>query len=1366
MTINEPDSLSVTTDSINHVSCNGDTNGAIYISVNGGTPGYSFSWTGPGTFTSTNQDITNLSAGDYNLVVKDANGCTKDYGPVTITEPLVLTSVTDSINHISCFGADNGSIYISANGGTMPYSYSWTGPNLYTSTNEDITDLEPGDYSLVVTDAKGCSNTLGPVTITEPELLVAALDSVKHIRCNGMNDGAIYISVTGGTSPYSYAWTDTGSFTSTDQNITDLFAGEYSLMVTDTHGCTDSLLAISVTEPAPISASIDTTSKTHLSCNGDTDGNIDITVTGGIQPYTYSWTGPNGFTSSDKNISGLEAGDFNLTITDSNLCVQVYTPLTTITEPPELQMSLEKSDIQCSGENNGSIIVHASGGTSPYEYSRTGSLWQTDSIFSGLPPGGYLIFVRDTNLCQTYDTVLIIEPPALTIQSEIKVDSGIICFGDNKGIIEINAVGGTPPLEYSIDSGYTFSSTNRFTDLPAGEYQTVVKDTNGCLVYGNLNVITQPKPLKITYYSQDDIISCFGATEGRIVIQAEGGKGQKQYILDSTRTSSFGIFDNVTGGPHLIQILDEKGCIKDTNVVLNQPPEIIFDSISITSVTGCYGDSNGALFVSSSGGTGSLQYSFEGGAFQDTSSWQNLTGGDYLITVMDENNCQVDTLITVPQPDTISVFSINVQPVTCEGDTNGIVTIVGAGGTPPYTYTLNPGSSSNSTGVFTSLPPGKYTIEIGDANGCPTYTTDSVSVDEPPPLLIDSVRFEEITCYGTNDGQITIYAHGGYFPLNYSIDNGLTFDTIPVFPALTPSTYYTFVEDSNGCSVIGDTVILSEPPEISIDSQTSTDVSTCFGDSTGSISILASGGRGNLEYSIDSSSWQSSGNFINLAAGNYIVIVRDSAQCLNTSDTLLIIQPPEIIADITVVHSMNGEPGSIHVSASGGTGNLQYSVNGISGPFVPDTAFADLWPADYQVVVRDENGCTYEDTVTLEAIPPLEIDVSYSHIACYGDSTGTITLISLNGTGVVLYSIDDSATFQTNGKYTNLPAATYIIYVTDEDHRIFKDTIVLTEPLPITVNATLIPNSCSGVSTDGSISLAVSGGTPDYTYLWSNDSTTKDLSGLDEGSYTVTITDFAGCVYKEIYDITSTVSVTADAGSDTAVCPLEDVILNGSGGSIYLWQPDKGLSNPNIPNPIVRIDTTTTYSLTVTEPGGCFDRDSVTVTIYPLLGINAGNDTIVATGQTIQLNASGGPFDNYYWIPETGLDDPYNPTPSLTVSEEITFHVTGTSSYGCNEMDSVCITIAGNIKIYTGFTPNGDGINDYWEIDNVIYFPNIVVEVFNRWGEKVFHSEGYTSEKRWDGKYKGKDLAVGTYYYIINLNDGSKPLTGPVTIIR
>jgi gliding motility-associated-like protein len=1371
ISITEPAEIVITTDLVTNVSCNGGNDGAISVSVTGGIAPLNFMWTGPGSFSFSGEDLTNLYAGSYNLSVSDATGCSANHGPVVISEPPALDAIIDSAINVSCNGNADGSIYVTVTGGVMPYIYDWTGPSSYST--EDITGLETGTYNLEITDANNCIYNIGPVIITEPALLSVTLDSVIDISCYGAADGAVYVTVTGGTLPYTNTWNSPGGFSSGLEDITGLDKGNYSLNVVDDHGCTVSLPVQTIDEPDSISVVVDPTSVLSLNCYGDNNGRIDITPSGGSGTYTYSWSGPTGFTSSNQDINGLRAGNYNLVITDINLCLRNFSPLVTITEPAELQISLAKTDIICFNDNNGTITVTATGGIRPYQYSRNGINYFPDSIFIGLHPAPYTIYVRDANSCITSDTVTINQPPELRIVSGSWDASQNLCFGDSNAVITITATGGNPPLEYSIDSGYVWSSSNVFTGLPAGIYYIFVRDISGCMDEYTPLSVSQPAELKISSYSQVDITTCFTNPEGQIAIEAEGGVAPLTYTIDGINPNLTGVFNNVSAGLHILKITDKNGCDKDTSVFINSPPELAIDTVYLEHITGCHGDNIGVIDIGASGGTGTLEFSMDGGSFGSSGSFINIPGGGHIITVRDGNNCITDTSVYLNQPDTIGTASISVKSVTCYGDTDGSVTVIGSGGTPPYTYTLNPGTIINSTGIFTGLTAGIYTVTVDDSHGCPSFITPGLAVIEPLPLTVDSTESENISCWGMNDGQINIYASGGFAPYQYSIDNGLTFDTLAGHSALSPSVYYTYIKDAAGCLIAGDTIVLSQPPEIIINSESAADVITCYGDSTGSIDVIASGGTGDLIYSIDGINWQNSGAFLNLPGGSYQVSVIDTIACSIKSNTLVINQPDEITAVITVVQSFNGEPGSIHISASGGTGNLEFSINGPAGPYQADTAFLNLWPGDYRIAVRDENGCLYEETVTLEAVPPLEIDVSYNSILCNGDLTGSINLVSVNGTGIVEYSIDDSSTFQTNGIYEDLPAGRYIIFVRDEDRRIYKDTVEIVQPDTILVTADIIRATCNRNTFDGSIDLSISGGTPEYTYLWSNNSSTEDLSNLEAGLYTITITDANNCIYQNGFVVMANTTIIADAGADTVVCTGDQVILEGSGiilegsGEVnYFWQPEIRLTNPAISNPVAMVTEEISYVLIVTEPGGCYDRDTVTLNVYPLLGIDGGLDTTIARGQTIMLNATGGPFDSYSWMPETYLDDPLSQSTLLHVTQDMIYYVTGTTSSGCTETDSIIITTAGNLIIYSGFTPNDDGINDEWDIDNCQYYPNMIVEVYSRWGGLVFSSKGYSDDKRWDGKYRGKPVSVGTYWYVINLNDGSKPITGHVTIVR
>ncbi len=252
----------------------------------------------------------------------------------------------------------------------------------------------------------------------------------------------------------------------------------------------------------------------------------------------------------------------------------------------------------------------------------------------------------------------------------------------------------------------------------------------------------------------------------------------------------------------------------------------------------------------------------------------------------------------------------------------------------------------------------------------------------------------------------------------------------------------------------------------------------------------------------------------------------------------------------------------------------------------------------------------------------------------------------------------------------------------------------------------------------------------------------------------------------DTYTVPANTHLVADAGNDTTVCWGAQVTLNGKGGSLFYWWPEDGLSNPAIPNPVATVTDSVTYILTITEPGGCISKDTITLSVHADLGIDAGQDTTAAEGQSLTLYASGGPFVSYQWLPEEGLDNPTSQSPSLLVSQDITYYVIGSSAEGCQESDSINITLAGGLVIYSGFTPNNDGINDLWDIDFVDYYPNIEVMVYDRWGRQIFYSKGYSSEKRWDGRFNGEELPIGTYYYVVDLNDGSAPYKGPVTIVK
>ncbi len=347
---------------------------------------------------------------------------------------------------------------------------------------------------------------------------------------------------------------------------------------------------------------------------------------------------------------------------------------------------------------------------------------------------------------------------------------------------------------------------------------------------------------------------------------------------------------------------------------------------------------------------------------------------------------------------------------------------------------------------------------------------------------------------------------------------------------------------------------------------------------------------------------------------------------------------------------------------------------------------------------------------------------------------------------------------------------TYYLVAMDAVGKVFTGFVFISEPTEVFLTMNITQAACNAFSETGSIDLTVTGGSGSYTYLWSDGSTAEDRPNVGAGLYILETTDGNLCSRTDSMTVASEVVVMAYAGEDTTICNDVSIQLNALGGHTAAWDPSPFITDPNTANPVtLGITENTTFAVTITEEisiYGCYNRDSMEVTLFPLTGIEASIDTFVIIGASAQLEATGGPFVDYRWDPATGLDNPSIYNPMATPLETIRYYVYGTNEYGCVETDSVLVEVIENLKAYNAFSPNGDEFNPYFEIENAERFPNIQVEVYNRWGHLLFSSVGYDSGKRWDGTTNGQDVPVGTYYYVIIPFSGAKAITGNVTIIR
>lgn len=471
-TITEPADIVITTDSETDITCFGDANGAISISVSGGTGTYAYTWTKDTAPFATTEDLSNLGPGVYEVAVSDANGCGPKTATFTITEPPVLTLALANQVDVICFGASTGAISVNVAGGTPSYTFVWTGPNGFTSSTQNLSNVPAGVYNLALVDASGCNQNL-TVTLTQPtEIIVTATKT--EITCFGSNNASISVSVAGGNAPYQIAWSNLGTGFFQD----NLAAGDYTITITDASNCVKS---ITVNIPEAPLFDINPVA-TNISCFGANDGSINLGLVGGLAPVTLVWSdGSNAGTVRNN----LPAGTYTVTITDSKPCVITETFI--IVEPQALVLAANVTDaFDCNNTNSGAINLLVSGGTAPFTY--TWSNGATTEDLTNIAAGNYQITVTDARGC-SQDASYVVNRQAPLV---IAVDTETIADCEEqtiKQVFEAQVTGGVPPYQLNWSSGVVGGANNEFMETSqSGTVILSVTDALGCTAAYSFNV--------------------------------------------------------------------------------------------------------------------------------------------------------------------------------------------------------------------------------------------------------------------------------------------------------------------------------------------------------------------------------------------------------------------------------------------------------------------------------------------------------------------------------------------------------------------------------------------------------------------------------------------------------------------------------------------------------------------------------------------------------------------------------------------------------------------------------------------------------------------------------------------------------------
>ena len=644
----------------------------------------------------------------------------------------------------------------------LDYSISWSSNNAINGTDTLITDLVSGDYTVFIECIDNTSPIFGcsfesVVTVPSPDpwnISGSFADDYNgfQVSCSGENDANLdVIVVSGGNGGNTYSWTGPNNFVSNNMNIDNLGAGAYELTVTDQYGCQSEPIEFIASEPDALAANAFTSDYNgfNISCNGGSDGVINLEVSGGVEPYTFEWS--NG--STEQNLTNASAGTYSVTILCANLCELVLDNLV-LNEPDAIEVaSFSEQAVTCFDFADGAIGITVAGGVGAYNYEWSNGSDDEDLI--NIPTGSYTVEITDENNCLHQETFNVSTPSPIIILESI---DNISCNGENDGSINISVSGGTPFSSTANTYDYTWSNgltSQNLNNLSPGSYELTVTDSQGCIEIATY-VVEEPDVLVINEVEIIDV-DCFGDNTGSAIPSVSGGTGNYTYTWSNGDNTED--LQNVSEGTYSLTVEDVNGCVDVfLGIVINQPSSSVNLTAVVTDVV-CYGDSDGFIIPSASGGTPPY----------NISNLFNLSAGTYPITVVDANGCQEVVDFVVDQPNEL-ITGIednnsdgvldggdnNITNVQCYGANDGFISANPSGGTGNYTYLWSNGSTDS---FIEDLSPGTYWLSIEDAAGCQVFQNNLV-INEPSSADLEIIALDPIVCL--NDFDVTVLSSSGF----------------------------------------------------------------------------------------------------------------------------------------------------------------------------------------------------------------------------------------------------------------------------------------------------------------------------------------------------------------------------------------------------------------------------------------------------------------------------------------------------------------------------------------------------------------------------------------------------------------------------
>ncbi|NJL75036.1 MAG: hypothetical protein HC892_08370 [Saprospiraceae bacterium] len=915
-------------------------------------------------------------------------------GSVTVSAACSAPVIEGAVTNINCVGQTSGAIDLSITGGNGNFTYNWGQGR---PTTQDLSNLSAGTYTVTVTSGGGCGTANRTFTITQPTTALDAQAQVAaNVRCFGQNTGTINVTATGGTGPYTYAWSPNQVQGAAPSNLP---AGNYTVTVTDQNGCQASVSNLAVT--GPTQAVVVTVEKTDAKCAGENNGAIRLNASGGTGNYTYSWASP--LTGTGNTQANLRAGTYTATVTDANGC-QANTSV--VIEGGGTPISVTDTIINRITNNNGSITISVSGGSGDYTFD-----WSGPEAFERLTkdinnlriPGSYTVKITDSNGCSISETYVVAVPMALST-SRIKP----ACGSTNDGIIEIEIVGGIPPYQYLWSNG---NNSKNLSALAPGSYTPTVTDASGSTFTPDPFVIGTSPAISVAENILPETCSD-QKNDGSITITPAGGVAPLTWKWETQGFDNIPTRTNLNQGNYTYTVTDAIGCTKtDTVVVAYIPSEPELSNFDIKNVT-CNGLADGRIAFDIScgdpsyvvslqkvGDTTILKYTYD--FANPRFEVANLATGTYKISITDRNDGSKSDEISITAPAVFNTAATISSSTEIFAPCNGQIRLNVTGGSGNYTYLWNNNLTSST---ITSACAGRYIVTVTDAQGCQQIDTFQIT-----NLNANGVVNNANCPDNDPSGSVILNVQSGQPPYAFEWRNSrnqIVGDSTQNLINAEAGSYTVKITEESGVSITR---------TFQIEANSDLSVSARFGANYNGFGVSCKGaqdavliaeGRNSQNYTYE---WKRADSTLSnvetleaVGVGTYRVFVTDNEGC-TSSTNITVAEPPVLTVNREVLDILcaGDQSGEAMIIPAGGA-SREYTFKWSHDPNYSFGTAVGLLPGNYIVTVSDRNNCSIIDSFAVTEPEPLVIDIDNTPFSV--NINGSVEAVVTGGTGNYSYT--------------------------------------------------------------------------------------------------------------------------------------------------------------------------------------------------------------------------------------------------------------------------------------------------------------------------------------------------------------------------